>query len=410
VVGYGIVFVVAALATYLLAFPVSKYAPRLGAVVVPGERRIHAEPTPTLGGVAMFGAFILAMIVASVIPQFRGVFHGSSEPEGVLLAAMIIFLVHVIDDLREISAPAKIAGMVLAGTALYHLGVTMFFFKVPFAGTVSISPDLAPLATVLWVIIICNAVNLIDGLDGLAAGVVGIGAFSFFLYGDRLFKAGVLGSDNVGPLIAIIACGICVGFLPHNYHPAKIFMGDSGAMLLGLLLAASTLVVSGRTDDPFSGQTYFFFAPVLIPFVILGVPILDTVWAVLRRARSRSGIATPDKMHLHHRLMRLGHGQRRAVAILWTWTALLSGVVLLPTYTHKGNAFIPFVVIGLAVALYTLFHPEVRRKAHDHAVAHSLLDIEDAAADETAAQEAKAESAETNGNGASTKPAEVVGQ
>jgi UDP-GlcNAc:undecaprenyl-phosphate GlcNAc-1-phosphate transferase len=369
VVGYGIVFLVAALTTYFLTFPVRRLAIRIGAIVVPDERRVHARPTPTIGGAAMYMGFLAALGVAYLMPQFRSVFEDSTEPLGVLIAATIMFVVHVIDDRRGLSAPAKIAGMVLAGTALSHLGVTMFYLKVPFDGTLVISSDLAPLATVVWIIIIANAINLIDGLDGLAAGVVGIAALSFFLYGDRLFKAGILPPDNFGPLVAIIACGMCVGFLPHNFHPARIFMGDSGAMLLGLLLASSTLVVSGRSDEPFSGQTFFYFAPVVIPFVILGVPILDTAWAILRRARSRSGIATADKSHLHHRLMRLGHGQRRSVLILWTWTALLSGVVLLPTYTQRGNAFIPFIVLGLAVVLYTLFHPEIRKRGRSSASA-----------------------------------------
>jgi UDP-GlcNAc:undecaprenyl-phosphate GlcNAc-1-phosphate transferase len=180
----------------------------------------------------------------------------------------------------------------------------------------------------------------------------------------------------VGPLVAIIACGMCIGFLPHNFHPARIFMGDCGAMLLGLLLAASTLVVSGRTDAPFSGQTFFFFAPVIIPFVILGVPVFDTAFALFRRARSRNSITTADKAHLHHRLMRLGHGQRRSVLILWTWTAILSGVVLLPTYLDEGNAVIPFIALALGVALYTLFHPEIRRHPeHARKRATSMLEI-----------------------------------
>lgn len=363
--GYGIVFVVAVLTTYFLTFPVRRLAIKWGAIVIPDERRVHARPTPTIGGAAMFAGFLVSMGVAMLIPQFRDVFTSSTEPLGVVLAATIMFVVHLIDDRRGLSAPAKIAGMVLAGTALSHLGVNMFYLKIPFGSTLVISGDLAPLATVVWLIIIANAINLIDGLDGLAAGIVAIAAFSFFLYGDRLFKAGILGPDNVGPLVAIIACGICIGFLPHNFHPARIFMGDSGAMLLGLLLASSSLVISGRSDEPFSGQTYFTFAPIIIPFIILGVPILDTTWAILRRAKSRKGIATADKSHLHHRLMRLGHGQRRSVLILWAWTALLSGVVLLPTYTNHGNAVIPFVVLGLAVVLYTLFHPEIRngRKA-----------------------------------------------
>jgi UDP-GlcNAc:undecaprenyl-phosphate GlcNAc-1-phosphate transferase len=137
-------------------------------------------------------------------------------------------------------------------------------------------------------------------------------------------------------------------------------MGDAGALFLGLLMAASTMVVGGRTADPFSGQTYFFFAPLFIPFVILGVPLVDTVFSVVRRAAKGAGIAEADKDHLHHRLMRLGHGHRRSVVILWVWTAILSGLVLYPTFSNQGNALIPFGILALGVALYTLFHPGIR--------------------------------------------------
>ena len=173
-----------------------------------------------------------------------------------------------------------------------------------------------------------NAINFIDGLDGLAGGHRRPSRpAAFFLYAMQLGNAGLLQEGNIGPLIAIIVLGMCVGFLPFNVHPARIFMGDCGALLLGLLMAASTMVVGGRTDQPFSGQSYFFFAPLLIPLVILGVPIFDTVFAIVRRASKRKGVATADKDHLHHRLMRLGHGHRRSVLILWAWTALLSGFV-----------------------------------------------------------------------------------
>ncbi|MDP9069756.1 MAG: undecaprenyl/decaprenyl-phosphate alpha-N-acetylglucosaminyl 1-phosphate transferase [Actinomycetota bacterium] len=361
-VGYGAVLVVAALSTYVFAFGVRRVAVRVGAVVLPDERKVHASPTPTVGGAAMFFAFLLAMWVASQIPQFEPVFTGSSEPLGVVLAACVIFVLGLADDFWEVSAPAKLAGQVLAGSVLYFLGVTMFYFRVPFADFIVLSPDLAPLATVLWVVAIANAVNLIDGLDGLAAGIVAIAAAAFFVYGDRLFDAGLLGGENVGPLVAVVACGICLGFLPHNFHPARIFMGDSGAMLLGLLMAASTMVVGGRTADQFSGQTYFFFAPMFIPLIVLGVPILDTAFAIVRRTVRRAGVSTPDKEHLHHRLMRLGHGHRRSVVILWAWTAILSGLVLFPTFTNEGNAVIPFAVAGLGVVLYTLFSPGARRR------------------------------------------------
>jgi UDP-GlcNAc:undecaprenyl-phosphate GlcNAc-1-phosphate transferase len=361
--GYGIVFGVAALVTFALTPVVWRVSIKIGAVVVPDERRIHLRPTPTLGGAAMLLALFAALGVAWFLPQFRPVFESSSEPLGVVIAAAIIFGVGLLDDLREVSAPAKVAGQVLAGSVLGLLGVTMFYFRVPFADFFVLSPDLGFLMTVIWVVAMANAVNLIDGLDGLATGVVGIAAGAIFLYAYRLSDVGLLSPDNVAPLVIAITCGLCVGFLPHNFHPAKVFMGDSGALLLGLLLAATTISVGGRTADQFSGQTFFFFAPLIIPFVILGIPFLDTALAIVRRARRRTALSQADKEHLHHKLMNQGHGPRRSVFILWTWTAILSGVVLMPTYTNQGNAVVPFAVIGLAVVLYTLLHPGVRQTA-----------------------------------------------
>jgi len=228
------------------------------------------------------------------------------------------------------------------------------------SGVVLLSADLSALVTVLWVIGMANAVNLIDGLDGLAAGIVGIAAAAFFIYTAQLAEGDLLRPDNPSPLLAAAVVGICVGFLPHNFHPARTFMGDGGALLLGLLMAAATSSVGGQSRAQFSGQTYFFFAPLVIPLFILGVPILDTAFAVLRRARRRSGLATADKGHLHHRLMNLGHGQRRSVLILWGWTAVLSGVALYPTITGKGDGLVLFGLAALALLLYTYFHPGVR--------------------------------------------------
>ena len=360
---YLIVFGVAALVTYVLTPAVWRLAVRWGAVVVPDERRIHLRPTPTLGGIAMLAGLLAALTVASFMPSFDPVFEASSEPVGLALAAIIILGIGVLDDILDVSAPAKMAGQVLAGSVLGLAGVTMFYFRVPFADFFVLSPDLGFLVTVLWVVALANAVNLIDGLDGLATGVVAIAAGAFFVYAYRLSDVGLLSSDNMAPLLVAITCGLCLGFLPHNFHPAKVFMGDTGAMLLGLLMAATTISVGGRTADQFSGQTYFFFAPLVIPFVILGVPFVDTAFAIFRRARRRAALSQADKEHLHHRLMRQGHGPRRSVFILWTWTAILSGVVLVPTYTNQGNALVPFAVIGLAVVLYTLLHPGVRQTA-----------------------------------------------
>ena len=247
----------------------------------------------------------------------------------------------MIDDLREVSAPAKIAGIVLAASVLVISGISMLVFRVPFLGVFVLSSDWSYLLSVLWVVGMANAINLIDGLDGLAGGIVAIAAGAFFLYAQELGHEGLLAPGNIGALIAVVTLGVCLGFLPHNIHPARIFMGDGGALLLGLLMAASTMVVGGRTDRSFSGSSFFFFAPVLIPVVILGVPVIDTFFAIIRRARNRSGISTADKGHLHHRLMRLGHGHRRSVFILWAWTALLSAFVLYPIYSGSGDGVVP---------------------------------------------------------------------
>ena len=366
---YAVLLVVAAAGTWILTFPARRIAVGIGYVAQPDARKVHQGVTPQSGGVAMFLGMLVAWAVAASVPALAPLFRGSSEPLGLLLGAAAIFVVGLIDDFRDMSAPAKVAGQVLAATILYFLGVTWFQFKIPLTGLVQLSPEWTPLLTALWVVAITNAVNLIDGLDGLAAGVVAIASGALAVYGLHLQGLGNLPADNIGPLIAVITCGICLGFLPHNFHPAKIFMGDGGALLLGLLMAASTMLIGGRTSGNVggvagrSGQTYFFFAPLFIPFFILGVPIVDMAFAFVRRTANRTGFSTPDKNHLHHRLLRLGHGHRRSVLILWAWTVLLSGLVLFPLYISSVNAFIPFGVLALGVILYTLFHPSIRRHA-----------------------------------------------
>ncbi len=361
---YVVVVAVAAAITYGATFVVRRFATELGAVVEPGGRKIHKVTTPTLGGLAMVGGFLVAMAVASQLPYFKDVFHGSSEPIGIVIAAIVMAGVGLLDDLLDVSAPAKVAGQVLASSVLWVFGVTMFWFKVPFAGVVILSPSITPLLTAIWVVAMANAINLIDGLDGLAAGVVAIASLSFGIYSIKLENLGQLPTSSLGPLVALIALGVCLGFLPHNFNPAKIFMGDTGAMFLGILMAASTSVVGGRTSDV-SGETFFFFAPLFIPFVILGVPMFDMVFAIVRRTARRTGVSSPDKEHLHHRLYEMGHGPRRSVLILWAWTVVLSGFALTPTFVNHGNAEIPVFILAALVLLYTLFHPKVRKRSID---------------------------------------------
>ena len=363
--GYLFIGVIAALVTFVSTPFVVRFATRMNWVVEPDERRVHKVPTPDVGGIAMFLGFIVALAIAWKMGRFSPVFDNNSEPLGVLLAAIVIFATGLVDDIREISSPAKVTGTVIAGLVLVYFGATMFYFRVPFLDVFVLSNDWIPLITILWLMGMSQAINLIDGLDGLAAGIVAIAAASFFLYSRRLDDLGALAQPNMGPLIAIIALGVCLGFLPHNFNPAKIFMGDSGALFLGLLMAVSTSVVGGRADPNSQtytpGQTYFFLAPLFIPLFILGVPILDTLFAIIRRAVKRQGVATADKGHLHHRLMNLGHGQRRSVLILWLWTTILSGFVLYPIFTKAQTALIPIGTAAIALSLYTVLHPEVRR-------------------------------------------------
>src|SRR6478609_3813605 len=380
---YFAVFAVAFGTTCVLTPLLRRVALRYRIVAIPNERRVHTVPIPYLGGVAMLLGFLGALGMAWQLDAFKLMFEGSSIPLGIALGAIILCVVGTVDDIREVSAPAKTAGMVLGGSVMYLFGVSLLYFRVPFAGSLLVlGPDLAPLISVLWVMGMVNAVNLIDGLDGLAAGIVAIAAAAFFLYGHRLAlpSIAVIGPDNPSPLIAVIVAGLCLGFLPYNFNPARIFMGDGGALMLGGLMGAATILVGGQSNEQFSGQVFFFFAPLFIPFFVMGVPIIDAVFAIVRRATKRVGLAEADKDHLHHRLMRLGHGQRRSVVILWLWSALLSAFVLYPVYTRKGDAIVPILMLALALILLTFFHPGTRRARQQEAAEEEHLRLQQIAA------------------------------
>jgi UDP-GlcNAc:undecaprenyl-phosphate GlcNAc-1-phosphate transferase len=356
------------LVTFITTPLVRAFARAKNWVALPGERKVHTVPTPDVGGIAMFAGVVVAFALAWQMDRFGGLFEANSESVGVLLGAALILVVGVIDDVREISAPARVVATIATGMILVWFGVTMFYFRIPFLGVLQLSTDWVPIVTVVWLLAMTQAVNLIDGLDGLAAGIVAIGSLAFFIYSRHLSGLGLLSEPNIGPLVAIITVGVCVGFLPFNFNGASIFMGDGGAYLLGFLVAVSTSVVGGRADpttQAFSGQTYFFLAPIAIPLIILGVPVFDVLFAIVRRVSKRQGFATADKGHLHHRLINLGHGPRRAVAILWLWTALLSAFVLYPAFNKTTTNYAPFGLLGLVLFLYTVLHPDLERKRED---------------------------------------------
>ena len=366
--GYFIVGFCAMIVTLIATPIVRSFAKKRNWVAVPDERKVHTVATPDVGGIAMFAGVVVALGLAWQMDRFSPLFRGNSEPRGILLAALLILVIGVIDDVRELSAPARVLATVGAAMILVQSGVTMFYFRVPFFGVIQLSSDWVPIVTVVWLLGMVQAINLIDGLDGLAAGIVAIGSTAFFIYSFHLSDLGLLSEPNIGPLIAVITIGVCVGFLPYNFNGASIFMGDGGAYLLGLLVAVSTSVVGGRADpttQAFSGQTYFFLAPLVIPIIILGVPIFDVAFAIVRRVSKRQGFSEADKGHLHHRLINLGHGPRRAVAILWLWTALLSALVLDPVFNKSATNFAPFGLVALVLFLYTVLHPDLERPAKD---------------------------------------------
>ncbi|MFM8712989.1 MAG: glycosyltransferase family 4 protein [Actinomycetota bacterium] len=361
---YLIIGLIAAAATAGSLPFIIRLAKRQGWMATPDERRMHPVPTPDVGGIAMFVGILAAVVGASLLGDFNQLFEDSTEIIGVLVACAIIFVVGIIDDIRDISPPAKVTGIVVAAVALVWFGVTMFQFRLPFLDVFVLSDDWVPLITVLWLLGMTQAINLIDGLDGLAAGIVAICAGAFFIYSRELTEGNLLPQPNVGPLVAVIAVGVCIGFLPFNFNPARVFMGDSGALLLGLLMAVATSVVGGRADpdtQSANGQTYFFLAPIFISLLVLAVPIVDVIFAIVRRTASGRSFTQADMGHLHHRLIQLGHGPRRAVVILWGWAALLSTVVLFSALYSTGSALVVLVIVGSALSVFTVLHPRIRR-------------------------------------------------
>jgi UDP-GlcNAc:undecaprenyl-phosphate GlcNAc-1-phosphate transferase len=261
-----------------------------------------------------------------------------------------VFVIGALDDKFGLDAVTKLAGQILAAAVMVLQGVQLLWLPIPGSGTFILGQDWSVILTVTFIVVVINAVNFIDGLDGLAAGVVGIAALAFFALSYNLARGAHLGA--LPPmLIAIIVAGMCLGFLPHNFHPARVFMGDSGSMLVGLLFAASTVSLTGQVEVPTQYQQYGAFLPLLVPFAVLLVPFADLLLAVVRRTKAGRAPWSPDKLHLHHRLLELGHSQRRAVLIMYLWSALFGAVVVALSIT-KGPLLV--AAYGGAVAVVAL--------------------------------------------------------
>ncbi len=271
----------------------------------------------------------------------------------------MIVVVGIIDDTKGLSAPGKLVGQILSGGILVLAGVQLLYFYFPGQGILSLSPDMAVPLTILWVVAMANAVNLVDGLDGLAAGMVAIGAMAFFAY---MFRApGVDGEPSTAALLSAVVAGAAVGFLPWNFFPAKIFMGDSGAMLLGLMMAAATISGVGRNPYPPSGGDLAAIAiPIAVPLLILGVPFLDVLFAIVRRLHRGVRITHADKEHIHHRLLDIGHSHRQAVLLMYLWSALISTCALAVAFIN-GRALVGGIVLGALILAVVIPRLVLRR-------------------------------------------------
>jgi UDP-GlcNAc:undecaprenyl-phosphate GlcNAc-1-phosphate transferase len=249
------------------------------------------------------------------------------EPLAAVVTCTMMVGLGVIDDRRGTSALAKLTAQIFIAGILILLGVQLAFFVLPGEGLAVLGTDEAVPLTILWVLAAANAINLVDGLDGLAAGMVAIAAATFFIYMVR--GADLSESASVAALLSAITVGVCLGFLPWNFHPAKIFMGDTGSMLLGMLVAVATISGVGRNPfPPERGDVAVIALPLLVPLLVLAIPLLDVVLAIVRRTRKGLGIAHADKEHIFHRLMDIGHGHRQTVLLMYLWSALVCGSAL----------------------------------------------------------------------------------
>jgi UDP-GlcNAc:undecaprenyl-phosphate GlcNAc-1-phosphate transferase len=342
---YLLTLLIAAVLTYMCTPLVRSLALRSKAVASVRERDIHTQETPRWGGVAMWLAMGATLVMVSSLNLVGKAY--SQELLGIFLASTFVLLIGALDDRYELDAITKLAGQGLAAAILLIFGIQILW--LPIDGIIVLPTNIGQLLTVVVVVVIINAVNFIDGLDGLATGIVGISAAAFFGFSYLLAVENGFSRAGAPSLVTAIVIGCCLGFLPHNTHPAKIFMGDSGSMFLGLLLAASAITLMGQIDANavFAENIGPAALPLLLPFAVLAIPLLDLALAVLRRVKSGRSPFAPDQEHLHHKLMAWGNSQQRSAVILYLVTAMLALPAML-------SAFIPLWAALLVGALLLL--------------------------------------------------------
>ena len=363
---------VAAVVTFGLSMLIWKLSTRFRLYPTIRERDVHTRPTPRLGGIAMFMGIVAAFAVGSQLPQLSIVFSDPGKILAVLGAAAIIVAIGVVDDIWDLDWLTKLAGQIIAAALLAWQGIQIV--ALPFLQNTSLllSPYMFLAITVFLVVLVMNAVNFIDGLDGLVAGVAIIANSVFFVYSYIVTygPTNQSGYFNLPQFVSAVLIGACVGFLPLNWHPAKLFMGDAGALLVGLLMATTTIGFTGNVDiTTLQGNKAFLpaFIPILLPFAVLIIPLLDFGLAVFRRLRAGKSPFSADRLHLHHRLLDMGHTHLQAVLIFYAWTATASVGLLLFLYTPSWVAIV-VTVTGLVVCTIVTLSPLSRRKEVESAV------------------------------------------
>jgi UDP-GlcNAc:undecaprenyl-phosphate/decaprenyl-phosphate GlcNAc-1-phosphate transferase len=351
---YLITLLISAALCYLITPFVRKFAIRFGAVADIRSRDIHTLPTPRWGGVAMWLAMTFTFLIVNNLPLVGKSF--GHETQGIFLAATFVVLLGMADDRFQLDALTKLAGQALAAGILLIYGIQILW--VPINGVITLPASIGQLVTVLIVLVTINAVNFIDGMDGLAAGIVAIAGIAFFAFAYLLAVDYGFSRAGAPSLTTAVLIGVCIGFLPHNAHPAKIFMGDSGSMFLGLLLAAASITLTGQIDpNAISAEKLGpTLLPLLLPLAVLAIPLADLVLAIFRRLKAGKSPFAPDKEHLHHRLMSAGNSQLKTAIIMYFWTATIAFPVTV-------SAFAPLWVAALTAAVLIAITLMVSRRS-----------------------------------------------
>ncbi|RBQ14920.1 undecaprenyl/decaprenyl-phosphate alpha-N-acetylglucosaminyl 1-phosphate transferase [Spongiactinospora rosea] len=360
---YLITALIAAAVTYLFV-PIARYfAIKIGAAPEVRERDVHTVPTPRLGGLAIYVGLVASLLFANSLPHTGGLLAHSDTVIAVILSGGILVIIGFFDDWWGIDPLIKLGGQVAAAGVLVNLGVALPWLPLPNGAAASMDSGLSTVITILVVVIVINAINFIDGLDGLAVGIVGIAAMAMWSYSIILSQHLTGQRIATAAIISAVLIGVCAGFLPHNTHPARIFMGDTGSMLIAMVLATATISVTSGVD-PYAIDSMNRFPvvlPLLLPVGVMAVPLIDLFTALVRRTSHGMSPFAADRGHLHHRLLDIGHSHRRTVMIMHGWALLFSATVVGLAAGGVPVLIFPVVVLAAITLLVVMAAPRQRR-------------------------------------------------